>query len=143
MTCRNYPLLQRMAAGVALVAMIALILQGALHIAGHVGHFASHAIHHHHHASTMLAADHGSDVRLPKHDHTAHHPLPAPEPASDPDGGLCCCTSVSCMPGLLPAASAAVRYAVPHHVLAGLQGNQEAQFRPEGPRRPPRPRLIA
>jgi len=136
----NHSLLQRIAAGVALVATIALILQGALHITGHL---VAHPGSHHHHASALLPADTGNHVSSPKHHHTEHHPLPASLPVSDSDGGLCCCTSASCMPVLLPATSAVVRYAVPHRVLTGLQGNQEAQFRPEGPRRPPRPSSIA
>ena len=141
----NHRFLQRIAAGLAFVAMVALILHGALHIGSHL-------------ASELRRTPRpaiitmrrqccppttGSDVQSPKHHHTAHHPGSAPEPASGSDGGLCCCTGISCMAALLPAGSAAVRYAMPHRVLTMLDRDQEAQFKPDGPRRPPRPRLIA
>jgi hypothetical protein len=128
--------LQRIAAGLALVAMIALILHSALHIAGHVSEL--HHVAGHSHAPTMLSAEKGGDVELRKHDHWAQHPSPAPEPGSGSDGGLCCCTGTSCISALLPTGSATVRYAVPHLALTMRDRDQEAQFRPDGPRRPPK-----
>jgi hypothetical protein len=142
----SHRFLQRIAASLALLATFALILNGALHIAGHVasGSKAHAAAVHHRHTPTTAAAD-GGDAQTPKHRHTAHHhhPASAPEPFPDADGSLCCCASISCVAALLPAGSTAVRYTVPYGVLTGLQRNEEAQFRPAGPRKPPRPSLIA
>jgi hypothetical protein len=132
---------QGIAAGLALVAMVALILHGALHIAGH-GSELRHLAGHHSHAPTMLAAEKGGEVELPKHDHLAQHPVSGPEPVSGSDGGLCCCTGTSCMSVLLPTGAAAVRYTVSHRVLTMRDRDQQAQFRPDGPRRPPKPRLA-
>ena len=132
-----YRRFQRMGAGLALLAVLALIFHGTAHASradahppvGHEPHLSMTSdVHaaadvHHHHAG-HATADHQN------------------EPSSTPDGDCCCGGSAACAAVMLPAL-AVLMPQMPSRAGPVFAGNRETGVTPQGLRRPPRTLVIA